>query len=80
MRRLIIGVILVLVVGVIVEKLLDKEIPPQAKFAVSNSVLDVSGGTVSGGGFRIQGTVGQQVAGVAKNNAYTHTVGFWLLP
>ncbi|MDZ7291386.1 MAG: T9SS type A sorting domain-containing protein [candidate division KSB1 bacterium] len=49
----------------------------EAQPRVANSVFGNGGAVISGGGFRLIGTVGQPIIGVVSNAANINKVGFW---
>ena len=51
---------------------------PSAQFAVSQNVIAGGGGTSTGGGLRLEGTVGQPAMGnTSSNGQFSETGGFW---
>ncbi|MDX2199572.1 MAG: hypothetical protein SF069_11450 [Phycisphaerae bacterium] len=49
----------------------------QAQFAVPWFTIDGGGGTSSGAGFTVSGTIGQPDAGVLTGGGFTLSGGFW---
>lgn len=50
-----------------------------AQFSIPWSTVDGGGGTSSGGGFTIKGTIGQPDAGKSAGGTFTINGGFWSL-
>jgi hypothetical protein len=52
----------------------------EAQYLMPNSVLGSGGGVMSSSNYRITGTLGQPVIGVANSPANNSYLGFWYLP
>ena len=50
-----------------------------AQIVMAKSVLGNGGGVLSDSGYRIVGTLGQQITGVVQNPSNVNSVGFWYL-
>jgi hypothetical protein len=48
-----------------------------AQFTISKSVIGSGGGPASGGGFQLNGTIGQAVVGPTSGAGFTLNQGFW---
>lgn len=53
--------------------------PVFAQFEVTRSTVDGGGGTCTGGGFVLNGTIGQPDAGMLSGGPYEVTGGFWAI-
>ncbi len=52
--------------------------PPGPSFDLSWNTIDGGGGTSTGGGFELSGTIGQPDAGVMSGGSFVLAGGFWV--
>lgn len=50
---------------------------PVDAYQITWSVIAAGGGTASGGGYVLNGTVGQPAAGYVQDGSFLHWIGFW---
>jgi hypothetical protein len=81
MKRLIIfiPIVLVLLIGISTANAQRSNDPasPQSGYSLDWYTIDGSGGSSSGGGYSLGGTLGQPDAGLLGGGSYTLNGGFW---